>query len=82
MMLFFPRTSAERTQITVRDGVTLYGCKLYGTEDYPDLCDAFDCVSWAKHADAYKDSNTTLVAAQTALNLLRSECDQIGASKS
>ncbi len=57
--------------IDSENGETLYRCKVYGTSEFPDLCADFDCVSWAKHGDAHRDSNKTIAAAQTALNLLR-----------
>lgn len=58
-------------QITEKDGAPFYHCVLYGRDNYPQLCADFDCISWAKYANRCDDSNSTLVAAQGALNLLR-----------
>jgi hypothetical protein len=59
---------------TEENGDAVYRCKIYGTSEFPDLCADFDCVSWAKHADRYVESNKTLRSGQAALNLLRTRC--------
>lgn len=50
-----------------------FKCKVYGTSDFPELCRDFTCVGWAKTGNAYNEKNGLLVAAQTALNLMRME---------
>lgn len=49
----------------------LYRCKIYSTENLPDLCSQFNCVSWAKANDTYSLGNSLLPKAQQALNRLR-----------
>lgn len=53
-----------------RDG-ELYRCKNYNTEDLPELCSQFNCVSWAKANDTYSVDNPLLAKAQQTLNRLR-----------
>lgn len=48
-----------------------YRCRIYGTSSYPELCEQFNCVSWAKANETYSERNALLVSAQRALNRLR-----------
>jgi hypothetical protein len=50
-----------------------FRCKVYGTPEFPDLCAHYNCVSWAKFANAYDASNEILIQAQEAFNRLRAE---------
>jgi hypothetical protein len=54
-----------------------FRCKIYNTDEFPDLCGHYNCVAWAKYTDAYNKENDVLVHAQRALNLVR---EQEGAS--
>jgi hypothetical protein len=49
----------------------VHRCRIYGTNDLPELCSQFNCVSWAKANDTYSDGNSLLVSAQQALDRLR-----------
>ena len=51
------------------DGKT-YRCRIYGTGRYPQLCEQYNCVSWAKANEAYNTKNPLLMTAQKALNSL------------
>ena len=48
-----------------------YLCRIYASSTYPDLCRAYNCVSWAKANDNYSERNQLLVTAQKALDRLR-----------
>ncbi len=48
-----------------------YRCSIYESDEFPELCDHFTCVAWAKAQNRYQDGNRTLVNAQEALNTLR-----------
>jgi hypothetical protein len=48
------------------EGQTLYSCALYGDARRPQLCEQYNCVSWAKANNAYHVNNQMLAAAQTA----------------
>jgi hypothetical protein len=58
-------------EIEERPEGKFYRCRIYGTNDFPDLCAQFNCVSWAKANDTYSERNTLLVRAQQALNRLQ-----------
>jgi hypothetical protein len=58
----------EREQ---NQGREAYRCRIYETNDLPDLCAQFNCVSWAKANDTYNERNALLVRAQQALDRLR-----------
>ena len=49
-----------------------YRCRIYGTAGYPELCEQFNCVSWAKANETYTIRNSLLQRAQQALHRLRS----------
>ncbi len=51
---------------------TAYRCRIYESEEMPQLCTDYNCVSWAKANDTYNEKNATLVKAQEALERLRS----------
>jgi hypothetical protein len=53
------------------DGKT-YRCRIYGTGRYPQLCEQFNCVSWAKANETYTMRSPLLACAQQALNRLKS----------
>lgn len=46
------------------DGATLYSCMLYDDLRRPQLCEQYNCVSWAKANNAYNLNNAVLSAAQ------------------
>lgn len=56
---------------TVPGGGQTYQCAIYGAANYPELCEQFNCVSWAKAHENYSQRNSLLVKAQQALNRLR-----------
>ena len=49
----------------------VFRCRIYGTGRYPQLCEQYNCVSWAKANDAYNTKNSLLMSAQKALDRLR-----------
>jgi hypothetical protein len=61
----------KHLEIYTEDSGTHYQCSLYGTDDLPELCTDFDCVSWAKFSGTYSGDNKTLVEAQDALDQVR-----------
>ncbi len=52
-------------------GEVLHSCGLYGDPRRPQLCDEYNCVSWAKAQDSYKLTNPHLAAAQHAWQRVR-----------
>lgn len=50
-----------------------YRCKIYSSNDFPQLCADYNCVSWAKARDRYSTTNTILIQAQRTLDLILSE---------
>ena len=50
---------------------TGFSCNLYGSEAYPELCEHYNCVSWAKVNNAYSADNEIVAHAQAALDRLR-----------
>ena len=58
-------------EILEEKGETIYRCMIYESEDHPDYCADYNCVSWAKYSQVYNDKNELLVKAQTVLNKLR-----------
>ena len=54
----------------IQSGET-YTCRIYETNELPELCAQFNCVSWAKANDNYNAKNALLVRAQQALDQLR-----------
>jgi len=48
------------------NGETLFSCGLYGDARRPELCEHFNCVSWAKASNSYNLGNAMLRAAQEA----------------
>lgn len=59
-------------EIEERPDGNVYRCHIYGTSEYPDLCEQFNCVSWAKANDTYSERNSLLASAQQALDKLQS----------
>ena len=55
----------------------VYRCRIYGSRRYPELCEQFNCVSWAKANDTYRLGNNLLVSAQHALNQLRKTSESL-----
>lgn len=49
-------------------GKRKYTCSIYGSPRYPQLCQEFNCVSWAKFNNAYNSQNTALLEAQLAFD--------------
>jgi Fe-S-cluster containining protein len=52
-----------------------YRCRIYQTDDLPELCAQFNCVGWAKANDTYAPGNVLLEKAQKALDRLRGKCN-------
>jgi hypothetical protein len=50
-----------------------YRCRIHATPRYPELCEQFNCVSWAKANETYSARNSLLASAQQALNRLRNK---------
>lgn len=48
------------------DGQTLYSCALYDDLSRPQLCEQYNCVSWAKANNAYNVNNALIAGAQSA----------------
>lgn len=59
-----PCTHLQRDNV---EGETLFRCGLHGDPRRPQLCEDFNCVSWAKAANTYTLNNHLLRAAQEAL---------------
>ena len=57
---------------TKNEDGTLYTCALYGDVRRPQLCEQYNCVSFAKALNQYHLKNARVVAAQAALNGLAS----------
>lgn len=53
------------------DGEAALLCGLYGDARRPQLCEEYNCVSWAKSLDRFTLDNEVLAAAQRARNRLR-----------
>ncbi len=50
-----------------------YACALYGDSRRPELCEHFNCVSWAKVANLYNPRNELMACAQRAFEQARSD---------
>ena len=48
-----------------------YRCRIHGANGYPELCEHYNCVSWAKAHETYSLRNSLLVKAQQTLDRLR-----------
>ena len=60
-------------EIETREDGPHYRCRIYVSEDLPELCREFNCVSWAKATDHYTEKNKLLWTAQNALDRLREQ---------
>ncbi len=58
-------------EVTESPDGPVHRCRVYGGPDFPELCEQFNCVSWAKANETYSTRNGLLVNAQRALNRLR-----------
>ena len=58
-------------EIRLRGEDRFYRCRIYGTPRYPELCEQYNCVSWAKANDTYSTRNALLMSAQKALYRVR-----------
>lgn len=50
------------------DSRAQFSCGIYETEQFPELCLQFNCVSWAKAHDRYSSKNRMLLRAQAAFD--------------
>lgn len=48
-------------------GITLFSCRLHGDLRRPQLCEEFNCVSWAKTRGEYSIANQFLFHAERAI---------------
>lgn len=58
-------------EISDQEGHPFYKCRIHGTEDFPELCEQYNCVGWAKARNGYNEDNEMLRQAQAAFDSLR-----------
>jgi hypothetical protein len=61
----------KHLDITPHGDGDAHRCRIYRTDELPELCSQFNCVSWAKANDSYTPGNALLARAQQALDRLR-----------
>lgn len=61
----------QHLEITGSEDARGFCCRVHGTDDLPDLCAQYNCVSWAKARGEYDERNGMLCVAQRALDALR-----------
>jgi len=56
-----------------------FSCRIYAAPEFPELCEQYNCVSWAKAEGKFPSGSDYVEAARIALHRLRSKAGGNGA---